>query len=276
MFRQEARLIARLEHPHIVRVLEFGLEGNTPFLVLDYAPHGTLRQRHAKGIALPTATILPYVKQVAAALHYAHEQKLVHRDIKPENMLVGRTNQVLLSDFGLAVLAHSTESLSQREMAGTVPYMSPEQVQGKPRPARDQYSLGIVAYEWLSGDRPFDGSFYEIATQQLLAPPPPLHEKIPTISPALEAVVLKALAKDPQERFAHMQAFAAALEQAAASTQLEPVVSPTPRSLPLTPSAESAPLVERSPGSPLVMSSSEPMQPSDAKTLPDSSRRTPQ
>jgi serine/threonine protein kinase len=276
MFRQEARLIARLEHPHIVRVLEFGLEGNTPFLAMDYAPHGTLRQRHAKGIALPTATILPYVKQVAAALHYAHEQKLVHRDIKPENMLVGRTNQVLLSDFGLAVMAHSTESLSQREMAGTVPYMSPEQVQGKPRPASDQYSLGIVVYEWLSGDRPFDGSFYEIATQQLLAPPPPLHEKIPTIPPALEAVVLKALAKDPQERFAHIQAFAAALEQAAASTQLEPVVSPSTHSLPLMPSAESAPLVERSPGSPLVMPSSEPMQPPESNTLPDSSRRTPQ
>jgi len=87
-FRTEARTIARLEHPYIVRVLDFGIDGNTPFLVMSYAPNGTLRQRHPKGVRLPLATVISYVKQLADALHYAHQQKLIHRDIKPENMLL--------------------------------------------------------------------------------------------------------------------------------------------------------------------------------------------
>src|SRR6266700_7964605 len=136
----------------------------------------------------PGPDIHLYVKQVAAALQYAHDQKVVHRDIKPENMLVGRNNEVLLSDFGLAIIAESTESLSTHEMAGTVPYMSPEQLQGKPRPASDQYSLGIVVYEWLSGDRPFNGTFTEIASQHMFVPPPSLRSKIPGISPEIEQV----------------------------------------------------------------------------------------
>src|SRR5438445_1652174 len=86
-FRAEARTIAHLIHPHIVRVLEFGIEGKTPFLVMDYAPHGTLRQRHPKGTRLPLETVVNYTKQVAEALQYAHEKKLIHRDIKPENLL---------------------------------------------------------------------------------------------------------------------------------------------------------------------------------------------
>ena len=88
-FGTEAKTIAHLVHPNIVRVLEFGIEGKTPFLVMDYAPKGTLRQRHAKGTILSAQVIVPYIKQIAAALQYAHDQKLIHRDIKPENMLLG-------------------------------------------------------------------------------------------------------------------------------------------------------------------------------------------
>src|ERR1051326_4113196 len=209
-FVSEARIIARLKHPHIIRVLEFGVEGSTPFLVMDYAPNGTLRQRHPKGSVLTPAVIAPYVKQVAEALHYAHEQKLVHRDIKPENMLIGERNEVLLSDFGIATVAQSSQYQGTQEVAGTVAYMAPEQVQGKPRPASDQYALGIVVYEWLTGERPFRGSFTEIATQHVLTPP--LREKQPGIDPAVEAVVLTALAKDPKERFVSVLAFAHAFE----------------------------------------------------------------
>src|SRR5262249_19010222 len=108
-FRSEARTLANLKHPHIVRVLDFNVENNTPFLVMDYAPNGTLRQRHPKRSILPLNTINSYIKQVANALQYAHAQKLVHRDIKPENMLLGHNNQVLLSDFGIAVVAQSSE-----------------------------------------------------------------------------------------------------------------------------------------------------------------------
>ena len=204
-FRVEARTIAHLIHPHIVRVLEFGVEGRTPFLVMDYAPNGTLRERHPKGTRLPLPMVVSYLKQIAPALQYAHLQKLIHRDIKPENLLVGRTNEILLSDFGIALVAQSSRYQSTRDMAGTIAYMAPEQIEAHPRPASDQYSLGIVVYEWLSGDRPFHGSFTEIAIKHSVVPPPPLREKVPELSPAVEQVVLTALAKDPKERFATVQ-----------------------------------------------------------------------
>ncbi len=218
-FRNEARTIARLEHPHIVRVLDFGVEDHLPYLVMSYAPNGTLRQRHPKGTRLTAGEILPYIKQVADALQYAHNEKLIHRDVKPENMLLDRNNQILLSDFGLAMASYSSSQESPHDVSGTIAYMAPEQTRGKPRPASDQYALGIVAYEWLCGTRPFNGSYQEIAVQQVLNPPQALHEHEPTISPALETVVLKALAKDPLQRFACIQDFADAFEQACQGTQ---------------------------------------------------------
>ncbi|HVB21757.1 MAG TPA: protein kinase [Ktedonobacteraceae bacterium] len=226
-FGAEARTIAHLIHPNIVRVLEFGIEGKTPFLVMDYAPNGTLRQRHAKGTILPPATIVPYIKQTAAALQYAHDQKLIHRDIKPENMLMGRSNEILLSDFGIALVAQSSRYQNTQDVVGTVAYMSPEQIQGKPRPASDQYSLAIVAYEWLSGDRPFHGSFTELCTQHMFATPAPIRGKLPSISPAVDEVLQMALAKDPHQRFGSMQAFANAFEQAIQPGRV-PTISSTP------------------------------------------------
>jgi serine/threonine protein kinase len=107
-FLKEAQTIAQLVHPHIVRVLDFGVDGETPFLVMDYAPGGTLRKRHPKGTILPLTTIITYVKQVADALQYAHDQHMIHRDIKPENMLLGQRDEVLLSDFGIAVVTQSS------------------------------------------------------------------------------------------------------------------------------------------------------------------------
>ena len=95
-FRSEARTIARLEHPNIIRVLDFGIEGKTPYLVMSYASNGTLRQNHGKGVSLPLATVVSYVRQVANALQYAHDQKVIHRDVKPENMLLGGRHEVLL------------------------------------------------------------------------------------------------------------------------------------------------------------------------------------
>jgi len=214
-FRDEARMIARLIHPNIVRVFDFGVENKTPYLVMDYAPHGTLRHRHPKGTQLALSTIVSYVKQLADALQYAHDEKLIHRDVKPENMLVGRRNEVLLSDFGIALIAQSSRYQSTQDMAGTIAYMAPEQIQAHPRPASDQYSLGIVVYEWLTGDRPFHGTFTEIAIKHSVAPPPSLRQKVPSILPTVEQVVLKALAKEPKARFGSVQEFATALEQAA-------------------------------------------------------------
>src|SRR5437016_3724000 len=217
-FVQEAQTLARLSHPHIVRVLDFAVEDGTPFLVIEYAPHGTLRQRHPKGTHLPLETIILYVQQVAAALQYAHNQRLIHRDVKPENLLLNERSDILLSDFGLGMFARHTLSQSIQEAAGSPFYIAPEQIQGKPRPASDQYALGIVVYEWLTGGCPFEGSLTEIVTQHLFTPPPSLYEKIPTLSPLIEEVVLQALAKEPQHRFASVQDFASALQHAAQGT----------------------------------------------------------
>ena len=218
-FLVEAQTIARLVHPHIVRILDFGVEDDIPFLVMDYAPNGILRQRHPKGIPVPAKSVVAYVRQVAAALQYAHDRKLIHRDIKPENMLLDLKGDVLLSDFGLVLIAQSTGSRTTKEVAGTIAYMAPEQINGKPRPASDQYALGIVIYELLSGERPFNGSFGEIATQHLMIPPAALYGRVADVSPAMEEVVFTALAKDPQQRYASVQDLAIALEQACERTQ---------------------------------------------------------
>ena len=231
-FINEAQTIGRLRHPHIIRVLDFGVQNNTPFLVMDYAPEGTLRQRYPKGSRLPLATILPYVKQIAEALHYAHSEKLIHRDIKPENMLLGPNNGILLSDFGIATMAQSSRYQLTQEVVGTISYMSPEQIQGKPRPASDEYSLGVVIYEWLTGSCPFQGTFTEIATQHMFATLSPLREKLPTISPDVEQVLLMALAKDPQQRFSSLRAFANALEQAAGKAPEPALLTSAPTIIP--------------------------------------------
>jgi serine/threonine protein kinase len=229
-FNAEASTIARLSHPHIVRLLEFATGEGTPFLVLDYAPGGTLRERHPRGTPLPVEAILPYVRQVCEALSYVHEQKLIHRDVKPENLLLSADGNVLLGDFGIATVAQSSHSQSTQEALGTITYMAPEQIQGKPRPASDLYALGVIVYEWLTGEPPFSGPFGEIATQHLFATPQPLRERVPAISEDVAYVVSRALAKDPKERYATAQDFAAALSEAAegkkpllfAATQITP------------------------------------------------------
>ena len=214
-FLKEAQTIAHLEHPHIVRVTDFGLDGDLPYLVMEYAPNGTLRHRHPRGTTLPLTTISAYVKQVADALQYAHDEKLVHRDIKPENMLLNRNNDLLLSDFGLATVAHRTATQNTQTIAGTAVYMAPELFRGKSYAASDQYALGIVVYEWLTGQPPFnEGDFIQLGFQHSYVPPEPLSEKIPSIPKDVEQVVMTALAKDPKQRFGSVKAFANALEQA--------------------------------------------------------------
>ncbi len=212
-FQTEAQTSLKLHHPHIVQTLDFGVENGLPFIVMRYASNGSLRQRHPEGTRIPLSTVVKYVGQIAAALQYIHDQKLIYRDIKPENMLIGDNNDIWLSDFGIMAIAHSTHSMVLLDKVGTISYMAPEQIQGKPRLATDQYALGIVVYEWLSGALPFDGTVLEVAAQHLSSPPPPLHGRIPMISSEVEQVILRALAKDPHQRFESVQKFAEALEQ---------------------------------------------------------------
>jgi len=155
-FLREARTIADLVHPNIVRVLDFGVEGteNIPFLVMEYAPHGSLRHRYPMGSRLHVNEVITYVKQIAAALQYAHDRKIVHRDVKPENMLIGQDGSVLLSDFGLAVISQTSRPGTQ-DLHGTVAYMAPEQLRGHPQSVSDQYALAMTVYELLCGEVPF-------------------------------------------------------------------------------------------------------------------------
>ena len=232
-FLVQASTLAELKHPHIVHVIEAGLNENIPFLIMGYAPNGNLRERHPKGARVPLETVVSYVRQIAGALDYVHDRKLIHRDIKPHNMLLGPDNGVLLSDFGIAIPSHSIDAVRSNDFEGTVAYAAPEQLEGRPRRSSDQYALGVVVYEWLCGEWPFCGSFQEVAHQHLSVSPPGLHEKNSAISPDVEQVVLKALAKDPARRFASVQEFADALERASqadkqrtALPQLKPLPVP--------------------------------------------------
>ena len=217
-FLKEARVIASLDHPHIVRVLDCGDENGTPFLVMTYAPKGSLRQRFPEGMRLSLEQIVPLVQQMASALDYAHQHMLIYRDVKPENMLLGPQNQVLLSDFGVVLVAQDMLSQAANAMVGTALYMAPEMVQGKVHFASDQYALGVVTYEWLCGEYPFTGSYIQVGTQHMLVPPPSLCEKVPGLPPAVERVVFKAFAKNRAQRYESVTAFANALRDACKDT----------------------------------------------------------
>jgi len=242
-FVREAETIAALIHPHIVRVLDFDIQERCPFLVMDYAPHGSLRQRHTRGEQVPLPIVVSYAQQIAQGLAYAHEKKIVHRDIKPDNMLIDGQNKIIVSDFGIATIVANTSSQITQGVVGTVPYMAPEQFQGQARPASDQYALAICVYEWLTGTCPFSGTFTEVAFKHTMASPPPLSEKCPMLPPQVEQVVLTGLAKDPKDRFDSVLAFANALTQASQleySENITPVFpSARPIQLPFDPSIAS-------------------------------------
>lgn len=214
-----------LHHPHIICVREAGVEQSTstPFIVMDYAPGGDLRQRHPRGSRVPLPLVLEYMKQVAAALQYAHDQHWAHGDVKPEHIVVGSNQELLLIDFGVqcdppgnhpsppnGICSHRQH---QKQTGGTPVYMAPERLKGA-GPKSDQYALGILVYEWLSGAPPFTGFSFEVYKQHAETPLPPLPKDIPMLSRQLEQVVMKAVEKDSQTRFATVQDFASAFEHA--------------------------------------------------------------
>ena len=121
---REAEVIASLSHPNILRVLDFGIHEEKPFLVMDHAPNGSLRQRHPRGLPVPLPTIVSYVKKIADALQYAHDRKIIHRNIRPENILLGPDNQILLADFGITALQSDLNFLAH-PWAGAHFYMAP-------------------------------------------------------------------------------------------------------------------------------------------------------
>jgi predicted ATPase/DNA-binding CsgD family transcriptional regulator len=213
-FLTEARHVSHLVHPHIIRVFDFGLESEVPFLVMDYAPYGNLREIHPSGRVVPLPTIVTYVMALASALQYAHDQHLIHRDLKPENLLLGSKHVVLLSDFGLALRTSDRETLHVKKRLGTLSYMAPELIGGQPVPASDQYALAVMVYEWLCGYLPFEGPTAHISNHHHSTDPSSACELYPDIPRAVEQVVLKALSREPAQRFVDVLSFARALEEA--------------------------------------------------------------
>ena len=210
-FQAEAQTLVDLRHPNIVRLLDFAIENGTPVLIMDYAPNGSLRQRYPARTQMPLTTVVDCVNQIAAALQYAHNHYVIHRDVKPENILLDTENRLLLSDFGISLLIPSSEQLRTQDAAGTPLYMAPEQLRGKPCFASDQYALAVIVYQWLCGELPFRGNnMWELMDQHMYAAPPPLRIMRPELEGKLEQVVLRALAKNPQDRFVSVQAFAQA------------------------------------------------------------------
>jgi WD40 repeat protein len=213
-FLFEAQTLVRLNHRHIVRVLDFRIDRGYPVLIMDYVAGGALRQRHERGACLALDQVVHYVKQIAEALQFAHNQQLIHRDVKPENVLLDTEQNLYLSDFGLALFAPSPADLDTQKLVGTLPYTAPEQWQGHATFASDQYSLAIMAYEWLCGKRPFEGNYIALFSQHMYEAAPPLRDLCPELPEGVEQVILRALAKDPGNRFVSVRAFALALERA--------------------------------------------------------------
>lgn len=225
-FLQEERSIIGLAHRNILHLFDVDILPNSPaarheglpYLVMDYAPGGTLRQRHQPGQRIPLEMVVLYVQQIAAALHYAHDHRRLHLDLKPENLLLGKQEEVLVADFGIAtMLRQELAHLVNGSFAGAPLYAAPEQFEerGQVGPASDQYALGVLAYEWLTGSLPFEGDWRALSQQKRTQDPPPLRAKAPALPVELERTVLQALARNPRARFATVGEFATLLEKTA-------------------------------------------------------------
>ena len=218
-FQQEVRVIARLEHPHILPVHDYGQDRDRLYLVMRYVDSGTLGERLAQG-RLELGQISRVMHQVGSALAYAHRNGVVHRDIKPNNVLIDEQGNCYLSDFGLArVMAVSIRLTASGVGMGTPAYMSPEQGSGQPVDMRsDVYSLGVMLYEMATGQVPYQANTAMAVMLKHITDPLPLPSTLnPDLSPGLEQVIAKALAKDPNDRYQSvekmLQAFDAAVGQ---------------------------------------------------------------
>jgi eukaryotic-like serine/threonine-protein kinase len=214
-FRREAMAAARLNHPNIVGVFDTGADGDTQYIVMEFIEGRTLADVLASGRRPSTTQSIELAQRIAGALSAAHEQGIVHRDIKPANVMVTREGQVKVMDFGIARIQTVETAPQTSSVLGTPTYLSPEQAQGLSVDERsDLYSLGVVLYELLAGRPPFTGdSPVAIAYKQVNETPPPPSSLNPEVAPALDAVVMKALAKNPANRYQTAEEFTADLER---------------------------------------------------------------
>jgi tRNA A-37 threonylcarbamoyl transferase component Bud32 len=222
-FRREAQAAARLNHHGIVSVYDSGTDGETPYIVMQFIEGRTLADYLASGKTIPPMKAAQVAKEIAEALAAAHAEGVIHRDIKPANVMVTRDGKVLVMDFGIARLISGPETAPQTSaVLGTASYLSPEQAQGQSVDARtDIYALGVVLYEMLTGRPPFTGdSPMAIAYKQVNATPEAPSSVNPDVPPELDAVVMRALSKNPANRYQTGQEFADDLERARTGGQV--------------------------------------------------------
>jgi eukaryotic-like serine/threonine-protein kinase len=227
-FQREARAAAGLSsHPHVVTIYDVGEHAGRVFMVMEIMRGGTLGDRLRAGREIPDATALRWLREAAEALDAAHAAGVVHRDIKPGNLLLDDRERLAVADFGIARLAWEDQLTATGQVLGTAAYISPEQAMGEPASAAsDRYSLAVVAYELLTGARPFEGMHFAAqARAHVEDPPPPPSSRAPRLSAAVDAVLERALAKEPRDRWESATAFVDALEPALAS----PPTAPTRR-----------------------------------------------
>ena len=212
-FRREAASAAGLMHPNVVGVFDRGQVDGTYYIAMEYVEGSSLKDLITRGLTVPQAVEI--TRQVLAAEQFAHAHGIVHRDIKPQNVIVDSAGRVRVLDFGIA-RAGASEITQTGSVMGTAQYLSPEQAQGfEVNPASDLYSTGVVLYEMLTGRVPFDGdSAVAVAMKQVSEQPAAPSALNPAVPPALDAIVLRALAKDPANRFASAEEFSRALDAA--------------------------------------------------------------
>jgi len=220
-FNREAKTLAGLSHPNIVKVLDYGEYESAPYLVMEFISGGALKSRMGKPILYSEAAAM--LAPVARALHHAHQQKIVHRDVKPENILINDSDQLMLSDFGILKLVDAEEShglTGTGKIVGTPAYMSPEQIRGREVDGRaDMYSLGIVFFEMVTGRKPYIANTpIELSLQHLHDPIPKAKQIIRDLPSEVDQIIAKAIAKNPEDRYPTMAAFAQALDKISGTT----------------------------------------------------------
>ncbi len=211
-FRREAKSAAGLQHPNVVGVYDRGEHDGTYYIAMEHLRGRTLKDVVAKEAPLPEQQVVDLGLQILAAAAFAHRHGVIHRDFKPHNVIVDENGQAKVTDFGIA-RAGASEMTETGSIMGTAQYLSPEQAQGHAvTPASDLYSIGVMLFELLAGRLPFEGdSAVSVALKHLSEPPPPISTFRPDVSPALEAVVMAALAKDPAQRWQSADDFSNAL-----------------------------------------------------------------
>jgi serine/threonine-protein kinase len=220
LFR-EARSAGMLSHPGIVTIYDVEQQGDLAYIAMEYVDGPTLDQMLGESVPLDAERMFSILGQTAVALDYAHSKGIVHRDIKPANIMLSADGTAKIADFGIAKIAAAENLTMTGSIVGTPHYMSPEQVQGQPVDGRsDQFSLAVIAYEMLTGEKPYTGEHLTTVVYKIVAEEPvPPHRLNPSLSAGIEGVLRKGLAKKPDVRYRNCQEFIESLEKACSATK---------------------------------------------------------